>query len=108
MTKQLNETADLIKVKTLSARYAKQIACAHSTGPTGRQIIRALQAGAIKPIAWASGRVLDGFPDHVKVWLVSFAGNLYWIVAPYDGNYDANSPEWLINACMNLEQIFIG
>ena len=102
------KTIELIKVKTLSVKHAKQIAIACSTGPNGRQIIHALQAGAIKPLAWASGRALDGFPDYVKVWLVRFAGNLYWIVAPYNGSYDVDSPEWMMNACMNLEQIFIG
>lgn len=105
-----NETP-LIRVKAMTKYMAKQITVTHYNDAVGKEIIEAMKNDLCRPIAWASGEVLDGIPDCSKAWLIQYphgTGNFYWLPAPYGGKVDKFSPEWMSVCAKNLPQVFIG
>jgi hypothetical protein len=99
---------DLIKVKAMSKNMAKQVTVVVYHDEIGKKILEGFRADTVRPTAWACGEVLDGIPDNVRAWLVSFEGNWYWISAPYGGKVADGSPEWMQVCSKNLPQVFIG
>lgn len=101
--------APLIKVKTLSAKMARQIQVVHwSYDEIAKEIHEGFMEDTVRPIGWAQGEVIDGIPDNVRAWLVQYDGNWYWISAPYGGKLGPGQPDWMAVCCKNLQQIFIG
>jgi len=99
---------NLVKVKTLNRRMAAQIEVATYDSPLGKQILKDLREDLTRPLAWAQGEMVDGIPDMGKAWLMSHEGNLCWLSAPYGGKVSDSSPEWMVDCCKNLPQVFIG
>lgn len=95
----------LIKVKAMTKNMAKQIKVCHLMTSPGREILEDLRNDYVRPIAWASGQLLDGYPDNQVVWLIEWKGNWHWLEAPYGGK---SNIEWMQNCTKNLPQIFIG
>lgn len=101
------KSIDLIKVKSLTAKMARQITVVHFNDVMGKTLIEYMKKDFVRPLAWASGEVLDGIPDMSKAWLIEFEGNLYWMAAPYNGKIDESSPDWMKTCVAGLQQVFI-
>ena len=107
----------LIQVKCLTSKMAKQIQVMsqYNRPVDWKRLMNAFQ-GLKKtdekqpnlPIGWTLGKNLgDNVPQLSKMWLVEFENNLWWVVAPYGGEPDAEGAnEWYKN-CFPLTQLFI-
>lgn len=100
----------LIKVKCLTSKMAKQIqVMSQYNRPVDlKRLINAFQKGEVKPIGWTLGVNLGQFvPQGSKMWLVEFENDLWWVVALYGGEPDAEGAgEWYKN-CFPITQLFI-
>ena len=98
----------LVKVKALTKKMAEQIQLTSYTEPIGKRILEALRQDYVRPLAWASGGVIDGIPEVGRAWLIEFESQLFWMSAPYGGRVSDSTPEWMETCCKNLPQLFIG
>ena len=92
----------LIKVKTLTKKMADQIQVTNYTEETGKRLLE------MRPLAWASGEVIDGIPNGGRAWLFENEQQLWWMSAPYGGRVSERAPDWLNLYAKNLPQVFIG
>jgi hypothetical protein len=103
--------ADLIKVKTLTLKYAKQISIMQYTTDRSKPfqlILEEIRKDTLRPMGWVVADMLDDSPTWYpsasgKFWLVQWCGQLFWIPAPTDGT--KVTAEMYI---LTLPQIFIG
>ncbi len=102
------QTTNLIQVKTLKAKLAKQIHFVVFTTEEHQQLRANLILGNCSVCGWTTANALDRGSERMRIWLVEgpAPGTLRWFIAPESKDYEGKPVE-LAEKYKDVPQLFI-